>query len=542
MIREFILNNALLSILLVMLTGGLLGRITVRGISLGTSGVLLAGLFFGHFGVRVSKEVMDIGLLFFVYAVGIQAGPRFLRTFKSKRIRYLFLGITTVIVGMILTITVARVMNLPYDLATGMFTGSLTNTPALAAAVDKLDHIAPGHSANLSVGYGIAYPFSIIGVTLLIQLLPKIRKRDLSKEEEDWLEAQHAKSNPHEVKHFEVQYENCFDKTITELNLHSISLVNISRIKRGRKIFPARGDFKIKENDIVTVVGHKEDFEKIHDFFGREVEMPLTNKNVISSDIEINSSLLDEKRIEEIHPRESYGVIITRVRRQGLELTPVGSTTLERGDVIRVVGEKEMVNNFAKIAGAHDHKSEETSILIYLIGLLIGVAVGSITIPLFINGLTIKLGAAGGVFIVSLILAHYGRIGKYKLHVPQAANFFSREIGLMLFLAGAGTNAGAKFVGVVQQYGLNLLVAGAFITSISVLVTLFLMIVVFKMGTLSTMGSLASCMTNPSALAAAKAHGKTDLVTLRYASIFPVALISKIIGIQILLQILMAWK
>jgi putative transport protein len=234
---------------------------------------------------------------------------------------------------------------------------------------------------------------------------------------------------------------------------------------------------------------------------------------------------------------EQFTVVITRIRRQGLEIVPHGDVSLERGDGIRVVGEKSAVQEFVRRAQGSPRKAMETSMVPYLIGLLIGVLVGLVPIPMG-NGVTIKLGMAGGVFITSVLIGHFGKIGPFQLYVPPAAKNLTRELGLMLFLSGAGTNAGAHLVDVLMDQGWMLLLAGAAITTLSALAGLAVMMKVYKLNLLAAMGSLTAAMTNPPALSAASNQTETDLPALSYASTYPVALIFKILLAQLLIEVL----
>jgi putative transport protein len=230
-------------------------------------------------------------------------------------------------------------------------------------------------------------------------------------------------------------------------------------------------------------------------------------------------------------------VVVTRIRRQGLEITPVGASTLEIGDSLRVVGERDAVEEFARLVGGDPRGAEETNMVPFLMGLLLGILLGIIPFR-FANGMVMKLGIAGGAFLVSLLVGHFGRIGPFRLYVPAAARNLSRELGLMLFLAGAGSFAGTQLAKVVQQQGGRLFLAGAAITVVTVLVTLLLVDRVYRLNLLAAMGLLSGCMTNPPALSAASAQTRTDLPAVSYASIFPVVLIFKILLAQILVQVL----
>jgi putative transport protein len=262
------------------------------------------------------------------------------------------------------------------------------------------------------------------------------------------------------------------------------------------------------------------------------------NSNIATQDLELNSSAFVGKTLAELQVWENYGVIITRVRRQGLEISPVGSVMLEIGDGLHVVGDRLEVQEFVKKAGGDTRKAEETNILPYLLGLALGIGLGLVPFRLA-SGVEVKLGIAGGAFLVSLLIGHFGRIGSLRLYVPAAAKNLTRELGLMLFLAGAGTTAGAQLVQVIQQQGPALILAGALVTLISVTVGMLLTLMLFKMDTLSSLGALTASMTNPPGLSAANKQTVTDQATLAYASVYPAALIFKILFSQILVLVLL---
>ena len=520
--------------------GSWVGQWSLRGFTLGTAGVLFTGLVFGHFGMSVPKAVMELGLLLFVYAVGLQAGPRFFRTFRRHGMQFVVIALVVAGVGAVVTVGVGYWLKLSYELASGLYAGALTCTPALAAATDVVERIAPGTSAMVSVGYGIAYPYSMLAVVLLIQMMPRLLKRNLKAEEGRWLEEKRSEAPGLEARQFLIKNPNCDGKTVSAINPHRMTLANISRIKRGEQVFAATPAFVLKLDDVVMVVGTPAELEKMHLLLGEETQERMdVNADVLSVDVEVTEESLTGKTLGNMKLWESYTVVITRIRRLGVEIVPTGNVTLEMGDQIRVVGDKAAVQSFIELVHGHPHKAEETNMLPFLVGLLLGIAVGSIPVNLP-NGLQLKLGSAGGAFLVSLLVGHFGGIGPLRLYVPVAAKNLSRELGLMLFLAGAGVNAGAHFVEILQQQGPSLLLGGALVTTFSALVGLLVMNKFYKMNLLRTMGALTACMTNPPGLGAANAQTETDLPTLTYASVYPVALIFKIVLAQVLVEIL--WR
>jgi putative transport protein len=523
---------------LILALGSWLGTLTIKRISLGSAGVLFVALVFGNYGMSVPKVVMDLGLLLFVYAVGLQAGMRFFRTFRSQGMRFIAIGFLTVFAGALVTVLVAWIWKLPFDLATGLYTGALTCTPALAAAIDSVNRLGLGQSASVSVGYGIAYPFSMVGVVILVQFLPRLLKRDLKAEEAHWREEQ-AKATPGIVaRQYRINNPNVDGKMVSEIDLHRLSTVNISRVKRGEQVFAATPKTRLQLWDVVMVVGQETEVAKMSMLLGEPTEVRMdVNTDVKSVDVYVSEPSLTSKKLMDLKIWERYTVVITRIRRQGLEITPTGTATLEIGDSIKVVGESAAVDEFVRIVAGKPARADETQMVTFLVGLVLGVILGNIAIPLP-NGLDLRLGNAGGVFLVGLVIGHFGRVGNFRLWVPPAARNITRELGLMLFLAGAGTNAGSQLVKVVQQHGWSLVGAGLLISVVTVIVGLVLMVPVYKMTTLSTMGALCACMTNPPGLGAAQSQAETDLPTVSYASVYPAALIFKILLAQVLIEIL----
>ena len=528
----------MLVLFLILALGSWLGTISVKRISLGTAGVLFVALVFGHFGLSVPKVIMDLGLLLFVYAVGLQAGMRFFRTFRSQGIRFIVIAFVTVLAGGVVTVLVALIWKLPFDLATGLFAGALTCTPALAAVIDSVNRLGLGNSASVSVGYGIAYPFSMVGVVLVVQLLPRLLRRDLAAEEARWREEQALEQPGIVARQYRITNPNIDGRLVREIDLHRLSTVNLSRVRRGEQVFAATPGTRLQLWDIVMVVGQEAEVAKMSVLLGESTDAKMdVNTDVKSVDVYVSEPSLISKKLADLKIWERYTVVITRIRRQGLEITPTGTATLEIGDSIRLVGETGAVDEFVRIVAGKPARADETQMVTFLVGLVLGVILGNISIPIS-AGLDLRLGNAGGVFLVGLVIGHFGRVGNFRLWVPPAARNITRELGLMLFLAGAGTNAGSQLLQVVQQRGWSLVAAGILITMVTVISGLVLMIPIYRMTTLSTLGALCACMTNPPGLGAAQSLAETDRPTVSSASVYPAALIFKILLAQILVEVL----
>jgi putative transport protein len=533
-----LLAEQMLVLFAILALGSWLGSLSLRGVSLGTAAVFFVGLGFGHLGLTVPKPVMDLGLLLFLYSVGLQAGPRFFRTFRKQGWQFVVISGAAIAAAGIATFVLSRVFDLSPALATGMFTGAVTNTPSLAAAIDAISRLDPDQAATVSVGYGIAYPFSIVGITLLIQLLPKLLRRPVCAAEMQWQAAQETDRPLLAKRQFRVTNPNLDGRRLGDLETHRLSQANISRVQHDGQVVAGTPDVVLRVGDVVLVVGPREELDKMRLLVGEETEAPMeANTRAVSRDLYVTEAKFAGKRLIDLRVWDQYGVIVTRIRRAGVELAPVGTSTLELGDSLRIVGDQAAVDQFARLASGDARKVDETNMVPFLVGLMLGVAVGLIPFRLP-NGLTIKLGAAGGAFLASLLLGHFGRIGSLRIYVPPAARNIARELGLMFFLGGAGANAGTQLVKVVQQEGLGVFGAGALITLVAALVTVLMTHVVYRMNLLSTLGLVSGVMTNPPALAAAASQTSTDVPAVTYASAFPVVLIFKILLAQLLVQFL----
>lgn len=243
--------------------GAWIGGWSWRGISLGTAGVLFAALVFGHFGLGVPREVMDFGLILFVYAVGLTAGPSFFRSFLRGGMRFVTLALVIVASGALLTAFFAYALDLSPALAAGLYTGALTCTPALASVLDSLHRLAPEAAPLASVGYGIAYPFSMISMVLLIQFLPHLLRRPLKAEEQDWL-AERQKESPGLVaQQYRITNPNCEGRSVAEVNPRRLAQINISRVKHGDRVFAATPETILHLGDVVMAVGTAEELDKM---------------------------------------------------------------------------------------------------------------------------------------------------------------------------------------------------------------------------------------------------------------------------------------
>lgn len=527
-------NDAVTITFVIIVLGALLGRLRVAGISLGSSGVLFVALLFGNFG-WIPKSGLGVlgsfGVVLFVYAIGLQAGPRFLQTLRGKGAVPLIVGLATVVGGAVCAGLVGWLLHVDKDLIVGIFAGALTSTPALAAATEA------SQSPLVSVAYGLAYPFGVITVVLFAQLAPSWCRRvpGTNGERPD------TPASPAIAQRcYLVQNPGCIGKSIDELHLHELAQVNISRILRDEKMLATARNVVLQKNDIVLAVGTSRELDRLTLIIGppvpAEVEMTAL-PNVIARDVFISERSFAGHSLRTLHLRTKHGVVVTRVRREGLEFVPRGEFMLEIGDQVRVVGYEPDVLAFSAAAGIREQRIHETGIPQFAVGLVLGLGLGLLPIPILGFG-TIKLGMAGGPLFMGLLLGHFGRIGRLRVHVPIGARYLMRELGLALFLAHAGTAAGSQLIEVLQANGFQLVLLAIVAAVFATLLGFGLAYWVFRQSVASTLGLTCGAMTSTPGLGAASAQFESDVPALSYAAVYPLALVAMTIVAQLMLAVL----
>jgi putative transport protein len=535
------LASSLFILFLVIALGAGIGAIRVKNVSLGAAGVFFVALVFGHLHKTIPHDVTELGLVLFVYAVGLNAGPRFFSILRSRGATFLLVGLGAASAGAAAAIGLAKVFGFSPSIAGGLYCGATTCTPALAAVMDLVGRLLPAELSTASVGYGVAYPFSLICVVLVIQFMPRLLRSPAKQAAEQYVAEQAAKTPPLEQCAFRVTNPNCAGRTIDEIQGLHVSKAVICRIKHGGLVLPARPDTVVHQNDIVLTVGAPEELAKFEALLGDVVAETLYDPtgNVTSELIIVSRKSVYGKTLRELAAWERFGVVVSRIRRDHVEFTPTGNLTLEPGDVLRAVGVKQDLKAMTALVGREDRRLDETSMIPLAAGIAAGAALGQMPIPLP-GGLQTQLGVGGGAFVVGLVLGYLGHLGPMRVYVPNAGKNLMRELGLVVFLAGAGSGAGEKFMPILRQTGPQLLLAGAAITLVTIAVAVLLLRAVLRWNVLSCGGALSACMTQPAGLAAASGLADCDAAAVAFASVYPVALIAKIILAQAVFLI-MRW-
>lgn len=512
---------------LIIVIGFIIGRIQIKGISLDVSAVIFVALIFGHYGIVVPKEFQDLGLVLFIFTIGIQAGPGFFESFKKNGRELTLLTVFLIISAGILTFLIFKFLGVDKNLAIGLLNGALTSTPGLAAAID-----ATG-SPLASIGYGIGYPFGVIGVILFVTFLPRFLGKKIKDEEQNY-KNEIATTYPAILqRHFVVENENVIGKTFGELNIRFMTKAVVSRIMKDNNVIIPVADVILQKGDIVKAVGTEEALERIKILIGHETskEIPLDTKYDVRSLLVTNKDVV-KKTLGELHVFEMYHASITRIRRSGIDLSPSPSLKLQFGDKIMVICSKENMQKVASIFGDDSKKLSNTDFLPIATGIILGILVGKLSINF--GSFSFSLGLTGGVLLLALVLGRTGKTGPILWTMTGSANQLLRQFGLLFFLAAVGTSAGSSMVETFQNSGFSLFGYGIILTLVPMIIATLVSRYFLKTNLLVLLGTLAGAMTSTPGLAAVDNVVDSDAPAVAYATVYPIAMVILIIVVQIL--------
>lgn len=522
-----ILSSSYFALFLIIALGFILGRINVFGLSLNVSAIIFVALIFGYYGVVIPKDFQDFGLVLFIFSIGIQAGPGFFETFKKDGRQMAIFATILILSGGIITILLIYFFNIDKNIAIGLFTGALTSTPGLAAVIDNTG------SLLASIGYGVAYPFGVIGVILFIRFLPKILKVSLQDSEDEYNQIMENEFPEILDQNFIVKNENVIEKSIGDLRIRRMTKAVVSRIvHNGIAIIPSP-DRVLYKGDLIKAVGTKEALKNIQLLIG-----PTTEEEIlIDPKYEVLSVLVTNKKVVNItlgqlNLLHTYNATITRIQRSGINISPSPNSKLKFGDKLEIATSKANMKIVSNIFGNDQKRLSDTDILPIAIGIILGVLVGKINITL--GTFSFSPGLTGGVLISALILSRIGKTGPVLWTMTSSANQLLRQLGLILFLAAVGTGAGQQIVTTFETYGIELFLYGALLTIVPMLVASLFGKYFFKMNILALFGAISGSMTSTPGLAAADSMTETNAHSIAYATVYPVALVMLIIIVQII--------
>jgi putative transport protein len=531
-------SSPLLLLFAVIGFGFLLGSIRIAGFSLGPAAVLFVGIFFGSLDsrLRIPELIYVVGLVLFVYTIGLQSGPSFFSSFGRRSLRANILAVAMVTVAAVMTAASHAIFDLPGDALAGVFCGALTNTPALAASIDALHRVsgAYGFSTNAPViGYSVCYPFGVIGVLIGFYIVSKGPKAGSDSNQRT---ASGATQERVEVRTFVVTNPHATELPVGPLlSLEQNRGFVLSRMRRGDDTSLVYDDIRLQKGDLVVAVGTPESLARAEELLGERSlrELHRENEEFDFRRIEVSDHHVVGKAVGELHLQEMMDATVTRIRRGDVDFVPTADTVLERGDWVRVLTWAGNIQRLSKFFGDSVKHASETDFLSVSIGLVAGVLLGMLPIPLP-GGSHFTLGFAGGPLIAGLVLGRMRRLGSVIWGMPYGVNLTLRQLGLVLFLAGIGTKAGDGITQTLSHGGWTLMLVGAVIT---LSVTLTVMLVgtrVLGLSYAGAMGLMSGVQTQPACLAYANEHTSSNEPNVWYASVYPATMISKIIVAQLL--------
>ncbi len=529
-----LINHPIFLLLLIIILGELAGKLEIQKFSFGSSAIIFVALAFGHHGFRLPKEFLDLGLVLFIYSIGIQAGPGFLNSFKSHGLKLTMGAIVVVTSGFLTTWLVSWLFGYGGDTAAGAFAGSLTSTPGLAVAVEMTQ------SALAPAAYGLTYSYGVIGVILFVKLIPRFTKTNIPAEEERLREELLRDNPPVHLVHLEITNPNVIGKPVRELGITDIAPVAITRLLRAGASKPelVSGETVLMAGDQIRVVGTEADLKQVSLLLGSPVDAKMEfDSRFMKKRILVSKKAFVGRTIGSINFAEVFNVQVSRLTRNSMDIPADPTTRLEMGDVIHLVGKEQSLENMKKLLG-NDAKAVYTAnVFSILAGISIGFLIGKI--PLFLPFVgEISLGATGGVLLSGLVLSGLYQTGPMIWAIPETGNSFIRELGLLLFLATVGTSAGATIMETIAEEGVALLGAGVLITTVPMVVSFLFARKVLKIQFLRILGVITGGMTSTPGLATTTSISKTAFAATAYATVYPAALILMIIYCKILVWVL----
>jgi putative transport protein len=536
--------KAILAVSIVAAFGLALGSLGVRGVRLGTAGVLFAGIFFGQLGMHIDERILefvrDFGLLLFVYTVGLQVGPGFLASVKQRGLQLNALAVGACLMGGLIVAGFRFLFHFSVPVVGGLFAGATTNTPSLAAAQAALQSVTgpyPTSGDFLGMAYAIAYPFGIVGIILTMLLVRRVFSIDVDFEARNVeLSAKASKSTPDFID-LEITNPNVDGLALRDLPFAAEAGLVFSRLLRNGKVTVPEDDSVIRLGDGLRLVGPKAKLLEFEPLIGRKssIDIKSVPSELTTEHIYVTKRQVLGKSLGELNFERTYGVVATRITRADVEFAANDQVRLQFGDFLFVVGSKSGVAQVGKLVGNTPKALDHPHVLPVFVGILLGVILGSLPIALPWMPAPVRLGLAGGPLIVALVVSQMGRLGPLIWYLSPGANLALREIGIVLFLACVGLKSGSGFLEVlIAGGGFYWMTAGAVLTFVPLMIIALLGRKVFKLDYPTLCGVLAGSMTDPPALAFATTITKSDQPLVAYAAVYPLVMILRVFIVQVL--------
>lgn len=536
--------QAIVVLSLVTAAGLWLGKMHVWGISLGVTFVFFVGILAGHLGISLDADMLNyaesFGLVLFVYALGLQVGPGFFSSLRHGGVKLNLLSLGVIFIGTAMTVLLSYGLSIPLPDMVGVLCGATTNTPALGAAQQTLKQMGEP-SSSAALGAAVAYPLGVVGVILAILVIRKILARPADMEEKETEDHNH----PY-IAAFQLHNPGIYHKTIKDLALYSHTKFVISRLWRDGKVTIPTGSTELLENDRILVVTTEKDMPTLTLLFGEQenrdwnqedIDWNSIDRNLVSEHIVVTQAEINGKRLGSLHLRNTYDINISRVLRSGVQILATPDLILQLGDRLTVVGEKTAIKRVAGILGNSVSTLREPNLAAIFIGIVLGLMLGSV--PLSMPGISspVKMGLAGGPIIVGILVGCFGPRLHMRTYTTRSANLMLRGIGLSLYLAGIGIDAGAHFFEtVVRPEGAIWIGSGFLITVVPVLLMAVVAMRMCGMNFGSTCGMLCGSMANPMALNYVNDCFPGNDASVSYATVYPLGMFMRVVISQVVLM------
>ena len=550
--------GAIFILAIVIASGLFLGKFKIKGVSIGSTWILFMGILLGHLGLRINPIMLsfikDFGLILFVFAIGLQVGPGFFRSFRKDGLPMNLLSMGLVLLAVLTTYVIHLLSGENLGIMTGIMSGAVTNTPGLGAAQQTLSDaqgstpeaaaLLSEAASGISSAYAVAYPLGVLGAIAVLLISKVLFKVNLPKEQEKASRSDDEDSNAYRLA-CRVENPALFGKTLHDIiGEDNDDRLVVARMMRDSEVFFPDLDMPLKEGDkllIVTDVLHK---DKVRIIFGEDYPVNMNEwvrkgTRLISRRLSITKSSITGKSLRKLDIRHKYGVTVTRILRSGVELQADADLILQVGDSIQVVGSEDGINSLARLVGNEPETLHKPNLIPIFLGIALGVLVGSIPIRFPSMPQPLKLGLAGGPLIVAILLGHFGPKLRITTYTALSANLMIREIGISLFMAAVGLGAGKTFVASLAGGGYIWVLYGAIITLVPMLVIALIARFAFKMDFFKICGLLAGGTTDPALLSFAEQMYGSGRIAVNYATVYPLTMFLRVVAAQVMIMIML---
>lgn len=519
-----------------------LGKLRICGISLGVTFVFFTGILAGHLGLAIDPEILkyaeDFGLMLFVYELGLKVGPGFFSSFRSGGIRLNLLGLGLVLAGSAVAVALSYLMAIPMTDMVGILSGATTNTPSLGAAQQAISQLGLS-TEGAALSCAVTYPLGAVGVILAFILIKKFIARKTDYEPRRNNDADHTY-----VAEFRVTNPAIFGMSLKEINaLAEIHFV-VSRLWHGDSASLPGPDDILSDGDRILAITNEDEVARLTVLFGEksdrdwnkpDINWDTLDKNLVSRTITISKPQLNGRKLGSLRLRRIYGVNISRVSRSGVRLLARPDLILQLGDRLTIVGTADAINKVGALVGNSVTDLKDPNLAAIFIGIVLSLIVGSIPISIPGIAVPIKLGLAGGPIVVGILIGRFGPHFHLVTYTTRSANLMLRGIGLSLFLACLGLDAGAQFIDtILRGNGLTWVAAGFIIT---ILPSLLMTIAAMRwwhydFGTAA--GMVSGAMANPMSMTYAGEITPGDNAAVAYATTYPLSMFARVVIAQLL--------